>query len=173
MTLVRVISEHWHAVERDLLSLGLHADDIGTAKLSCWEFISIVVASPPNSAVFHADKRWSQSDELMANLGEQQAGVLNLNGRYARPGVDPAKQPSSIGGGYQVGGMSVRLDALPVVDFKAKLAAAQASARAAAESGDMSAEKQFSATNESQVSLGGDKIQVTDLLTGQVVGDGT
>jgi hypothetical protein len=110
----------------------------------------------------------------MANLGEQQAGVLNLNGRYARPGVDPARQPSSIGGGgYQVGGMSVRLDALPVVDFKAKLAAAQASARAAAESGDTSAEKQFSATNQSQVSLGGEKVQQTDRLTGQVVGDGT
>jgi hypothetical protein len=59
ITLVRIISEHWHAVERDLLSLQLHADDIGTAKLSCWEFISIVVAAPPNSAVFHADQRWS------------------------------------------------------------------------------------------------------------------
>ncbi len=168
MTLVRVISEHWHAVERDLLALGFHADDIGT-KLSCWELISIVVAAPPGSAVFHADQRWSKTDELMANLGEQQAGVLNLSGRYARPGVDPAQQHSSIGGGYQVGGMTVRLDALPVVDFKAKLAAAQASARAAAESGHPSAEKQFSAANNTDVVLGGDRVQTTDLMTGRVV----
>jgi hypothetical protein len=169
MTLVRVISEHWHAVERDLLSLGYHADDIGT-KLSCWEFISIVVAAPPNSAVFHADKRWSQSDELMANLGEQQAGVLDLTGRYTRPGVDPAQQTSSIGlSDYQVGGIPVRLDALPVVDFKAKLAAAQGAARAAVESGYTSAEKQVRDANNAGVTLGGSKEQKTDLMTGQVV----
>jgi len=169
MTLVRVISEHWHAVERDLLSFGLHADDIGTPKLSCWEFISMVVAAPPNSAVFHADKRWSQTDELMANLGEQQAGHLNLSGRYPRPGVDAAEQPSSIGNNYQIGDMSVRLDALPVVDFKAKLEKAQAAARSAAESGHTPVEKQVSDAKQSRATLGGAKMQKTDLMTGQVV----
>lgn len=170
ITLVRVISEHWHAVERDLLTLGFHADDIGT-KLTCWELISIVVAAPPHSAVFHADKRWSQTDELMANLGEQQAGVLNLSGRYTRPGVDPAAHRSSIGGSdYQMGGMGVRLDALPVVDFKAKLAAAQGRAKAAAEGGDTSAEKSFSSSMQTGTTLGGTKTQETDLLTGKVIG---
>lgn len=53
ITLTRVIADHWHAVERDLLALGFHASDLGTAKLSIWELISIVVAAPPNSAVYH------------------------------------------------------------------------------------------------------------------------
>ena len=168
ITLVRVISEHWHAVERDLLALGYHADDLGT-KLTCWEFISIVVAAPPNSAVFHADKRWSQTDELMANLGEQQAGHLNLKGRYLRPGVDPAQQYSSIGGSMQIGDMSVRLDALPVIDLKEKLASAQARARAAAEAGDRSAEKSYSSSMKSTALLGGTKVQQLNPATGQVV----
>jgi len=56
MTLTRVMGDHWHAVERDLLSLGYHADDIGT-KLSLWELVSIVVAAPPGSAVYHYQGR--------------------------------------------------------------------------------------------------------------------
>lgn len=86
ITLARVISEHWHAVERDLISLGYHADDIGT-KLSVWELVSIVIASPPGSAVFHAGGGWSKEAEMLANLGEQQAGVIQLNSRYPRPGI--------------------------------------------------------------------------------------
>jgi hypothetical protein len=89
MTLARVISEHWHAVERDLISLGYHADDIGT-KLSVWELVSIVIAAPPGSAVFHAGGGWSKEAEMLANLSEQQAGVIQLDSRYTRPGVDDA-----------------------------------------------------------------------------------
>lgn len=95
ITLARVISEHWHAVERDLISLGYHADDIGT-KLSVWELVSIVIASPPGSAVFHAGGGWSKEAEMLANLSEQQAGVIKLDSRYTRPGVDDiAKVPTS------------------------------------------------------------------------------
>lgn len=88
MTLVRVLSTHWHAVERDLLSMGYRADDIGTPKLTLWELISIVVAAPVGTAVRYAeDGGWSRTDGLIANLAEQQAGVLQLTGRYPRPGV--------------------------------------------------------------------------------------
>jgi hypothetical protein len=90
MTLTRVMHTNWHAVERDLIVLGRRADDIGTAKLTLWELISIVVASPVGTAVREAkDGGWSQTDRLIANLGEQHAGVLSLTGRYPRPDVSP------------------------------------------------------------------------------------
>ena len=87
MWLLRVINTKWHAVERDLLALGYHADDIGTSKLTLWELISIVCAAPPGSAVHHATGSWSKESEMLANLSEQQAGLLSVNGRYERPGV--------------------------------------------------------------------------------------
>lgn len=98
ITLAACIKDHWHAVERDLLALGYHADDIGTNLTTC-ELISIVLAAHPGTAVHHFDPtRWSRTDELIANLGEQQAGLLNLSGRYERPQVDslPVKPRSEI-----------------------------------------------------------------------------
>ena len=55
MMLARVVVEHWHAVQRDLLALGFHSTrtDVGVG-LSVWELISIVGASPPGSAVHNA-----------------------------------------------------------------------------------------------------------------------
>lgn len=98
MTLTRCIAESWHWVERDLLALGLRADDIGTPKLTLWELVSIVVASPPGSACYMKVGNWSRTDELLANLGEQQAGVMQLNGRYSRPGVDGSQVRSNAQG---------------------------------------------------------------------------
>ena len=88
MTLTRTMWDHWHAVERDLISLGYRADDIGTPKLTLWELISIVVAAPPGSAVHFAIGAWTKESEMLANLSEQQAGLLSVNGRYPRPGVE-------------------------------------------------------------------------------------
>jgi hypothetical protein len=91
MTLVRICGEHWHAVERDLRVLGLRREDIGTSKLTLWELISYVVASPPGTAVFHAETRngtLTQEAQFLANMSEQMAGVP-LHARYERPGVDP------------------------------------------------------------------------------------
>src|SRR5574338_885910 len=88
MLLIRVFKESYHAVERDLLTMGYTVDDIGP-KLSVWQLISIVKASPPGSAVFHAEnKGWDRASHLLANLGEQQAGLMNLKSRHPRPGVD-------------------------------------------------------------------------------------
>ena len=95
------MAEHTDAVVRDLLDLRLHARDIGTEKCSVGEFIAILIASPPDSAVrFHAiDKGWSPESQLLANLGEQQAGMVQLSGRYQRPGLaaPPAEVPNPVG----------------------------------------------------------------------------
>ena len=94
------VAEHTDAVVRDLLSMGLHRRDIGTDKCSVGEFTAMLMASPPNSAVRHfvIDKCWSPEAHLLANLGEQYAGVLRLGSRYPRPGVEseaakPAPSP--------------------------------------------------------------------------------
>lgn len=92
MTLVAVMGDHWHAVERDLLDMGYRADDIGTERLTLWELISIVVAAPPNTAVHYKTGQWDKQSEMLANMSEQNAGLLNLKGRYLRPGVDLGQQ---------------------------------------------------------------------------------
>jgi hypothetical protein len=50
---VRAIGFHWHAVQRDLLVLGLHATDMFTPKLTAPEVLSLIVAAPPGSSVCH------------------------------------------------------------------------------------------------------------------------
>ena len=126
MALAACVRDHWHAVERDLLDLGYTANDIGT-KLSVCQLISVVLAAPPGTAVHHFDPtRWSRTDELIANLGEQQAGLLSLNARYERPQVDsvPAPKPLTNAAGLRPYG-GVQLDGAPVADFQAKLKALQ------------------------------------------------
>lgn len=132
IALAAAIKDHWHAVERDLLALGLHADDIGTPKLSTCELISIVVAAHPGTALHHFDPMaWSKEAELLANLGEQRAGLLQLSARYARPQVDSSYVPS-----VQVGtapAFGVTFDTLPNDQFMVKLRERQARARREAE----------------------------------------
>jgi hypothetical protein len=130
IALAAAIRDYWHAVERDLATMGLDADDIGTAKLDDCKFISIVLAAPPGSACHHFNpKAWSRTDELIATLGEQQAGVVTLNGRYERPEVDstPRKPASVLDGMMPYRG--VVLDALPNDEFTVKLKERQRIAR--------------------------------------------
>jgi hypothetical protein len=121
ITLAAAIKDYWHAVERDLLALGYHADDIGT-KISTAELISIVLAAPPGTSCHHFDPNaWSRTDELIANLGEQQAGLVNLNARYARPQVDstPIKPYSEMDSMAPWDG--IMLEAAPVDEFTVRL----------------------------------------------------
>lgn len=122
MALVRICGKHRHAVERDLIALGFNGtEDVGTPRLSLWKFAAIVLASPPDSAVFFAETRsgrYSQNDQLLANLSEQQAGLWTPAGRYDRPGAepDPVTAPPVPDGVSQLpamtlGGTTVRLDA--------------------------------------------------------------
>jgi len=73
--LIRIMGQHWNAVERDLLSLGYRCEDIGTPKLTLLELISIVTASPPSSAVYHAETRdgtYTPEAQLLAGRVRQQ-----------------------------------------------------------------------------------------------------
>jgi hypothetical protein len=129
IALARACSFHWHAVERDLLSLGYTADDIGS-KLTVWQLVSIVVAAPPGTAVHHAVGNWTRQEDILATLAEQQAGVAHVNARYERPGVDsrPGQTPSAIS--HMPDYQGVRLDAEYGPDeFTAKLKERQRLAR--------------------------------------------
>jgi hypothetical protein len=83
-----IVVEHRHPVVRDLLALGYRLDDIGD-RLPFADFLSVVLAAPPNSSIrFYAiEKQWPQTDHLLANMAEQQAGIVTINGRYPRPGL--------------------------------------------------------------------------------------
>lgn len=122
MTLIRICGQRWHAVERDLISLGYHKNDIGT-KLTVWELNSIVDASPPGSAVYHAETRagsMTPEAQLLANLGEQHP-------RHARPSVDSAPVnpksntfdsiPVTQGNSY----MGITLKAMPADELKSTM----------------------------------------------------
>lgn len=130
IALAAAIRDYWHAVERDLATMGLDADDIGGPKLDDCKFISIVLAAPPGTSCHHFNPNaWSRTDELIATLSEQQAGVVTLNGRYERPEVDstPQKRPSVLDGMMSYRG--VVLDALPNDEFTVKLKERQRIAR--------------------------------------------
>lgn len=129
IALAAAIRDYWHAVERDLFTLNFTADDIGV-KLDDCQLISIVLAAPPGTACHHFNPNaWSRTDELIATLGEQQAGVVTLNGRYQRPQVDstPVKRPSMLDGMTPYRG--VVFDALPADEFTVKLKERQRIAR--------------------------------------------
>jgi hypothetical protein len=122
MALARICKKHRQAVERDLIALGFSGtEDVGTPKLSLWKFAAIVLASPPNSAVYHAETRqgtMSPEAQLLANLSEQQAGLMTLPSRYDRVGVDsaPVAVPAASDTlaelpSMQMGGTAVSLDA--------------------------------------------------------------
>lgn len=82
-----IVAQHRHAVVRDLNSLGYRSDD----PIRLDDFVSIVLASPPGSAVrWFVEGGWSQTDHLIANLAEQQAQLTQLPQRYERPGVAAA-----------------------------------------------------------------------------------
>lgn len=126
------IKDHWHAVERDLLDLGYTAEDIGT-KLSVCQLISIVLVGPTSLAEHRYDPtRWSRTEELIANLGEQQAGLLSLDARYPRGQVDsrPVSKGFSGAPGETFRPMyGITMDALPVDEFSVKLREKQRKAR--------------------------------------------
>lgn len=66
----------------------------GQTPIEVSDFVSIVLASPPGSAVKYAvDGGWPQTDQLLANLAEQQAGLTDLPHRYSRPGIEQFVEP--------------------------------------------------------------------------------
>jgi len=85
--LTRAVGEHWHALARDVLSLGFRPATM-FRDLSLSEIVSIVVAAPPNSALrFFLDEGWSRESHLLAGMAEQQAGLTDLPQSFDRPGL--------------------------------------------------------------------------------------
>lgn len=129
IALAGIMAAHPRAVERDIIHEGYRMSDIGNA-LTLSEFASIILAAPRDSAVRWAvDGGWSPEAHLLANAQEQRAGLLNLQGRYPRPGVaelteeqaaealTPADIPRDAFG-------NVHLDAYPADEFFARRQAA-------------------------------------------------
>lgn len=93
----RVIGDHWHALVRDVLALGYRTDDMFTT-LSVAEMVAIVAAAPPHSSLrWFMDGQWSRTDQLLANMQEQNAGLATLPQPYERPGLEerPTAQGSN------------------------------------------------------------------------------
>lgn len=126
MTLVRICGQHRRAVERDLLVLGYRWEDVGTSRLATWELVSIVLASPPGTAVYHAETRsgaMTPEQQMLAKALGFQAGDASVPAEVAPP-PSPQKQqppdPLSRLASATIGGQAVLLDALPPEEFRAK-----------------------------------------------------
>ena len=96
--LTHAVGNHWHAVVRDVLSMGFRAGDIFTDRLTLEEMVAIVVAAPPSSSLrYFIDAGWTREAHLLANLTEQGAGIANIESPYERPGLDDRKfDPSQL-----------------------------------------------------------------------------
>jgi hypothetical protein len=124
MTLVRICGEHRHAVGRDLLALGpgYHWDDIGV-KLTVWELVSIVIASPPGTAVYHAETRsgtMTPDQQMLASMAGyqplQDVPGANKPASTERPAADPLADMRPMA----IGGSTVQLDAMDPVELVRK-----------------------------------------------------
>lgn len=104
---------HRHAVVRDLVSLGFHGD----TPIAFNDLVSCVLASQQGTAVRYAvDEGWPQTDHLLANLGEQRSGLIDLPTRYQRPGMpEAAPDPGPVAADG-----SPRLSAQSLDEFRAR-----------------------------------------------------
>ena len=112
IALLGILIEHWGAVQRDLLTAGLHWHDLGTPRLSLGELVWFVLCAPPGTAThFARSERFSLESHLLAMavdelrvqtwLNTEDAQRNPADQRYRptplpRPGVtyvDPDVQP--------------------------------------------------------------------------------
>lgn len=84
--------QHWHAIKRELWELGRDELELDQGTLPVHDLLTVVVSCGTNSALFRLMDGWSKTDQLIANLGEQQAGLIDLQRRHPRPGV-PIEAP--------------------------------------------------------------------------------
>jgi len=86
--LARVVGQFWHALVRDVMSMGYRASDLFT-ELSIAEVLSIILGAGPSSSVQYClDGGWSREAHLLANLQESNSGLATLQQPYSRPGLD-------------------------------------------------------------------------------------
>jgi hypothetical protein len=138
MTLARVVADHPHAVQRDLLCHRFRYADFGMpgmTELGLRHFVAFVIGAPPVSALGQAvNEGWPKTDQLLANLAEQHAGLIALRSRYPRPGIPdtPDTPEPEVARPVTVDEVSTALTAGRcydrfdnIADFEAKLAAAR------------------------------------------------
>ena len=124
MTLVRICGQHKRAVERDLIALGFNGwEDVGVdPRLTLWKLTSIVLASPPNTAVYHAETRSGTMTPEQQMLAQMQAQAQSYNQvpEWVPPS-EPVQEDHLAGlATMQIGGQAAMLDALPPDELKAK-----------------------------------------------------
>jgi hypothetical protein len=67
-----------------------------TDRFTASEVMSMIVAAPPGTSVRYVmDEGYSITDHLLATMSEQQAGLVTLQTRYSRPGVQVSEEPKS------------------------------------------------------------------------------
>lgn len=84
---MRAVGFHWHAVQHDLLVLGLHAADMFTPRFTASEVVSLIVAAAPGSSVYHV----LDNGSLLASLQAHQPDWLT---QRAQP--EPAEKTKSV-----------------------------------------------------------------------------
>lgn len=123
MTLVRISGQHRRAVERDLIALGFSGwDDVGVnPRLSLGKLISIVLASPPNTAVYHAETRSGTMTPEQQILSQAFGQVPEWVSQSPEAEPEPVLEDPLTGlASMTIGNQSVILDALPPDELKAK-----------------------------------------------------
>jgi hypothetical protein len=84
--LTQAVGRYGHALRRDLIALGYRPPEVDRVPIG--DLMSIVVGAPPGSALrYFMDGGWSRTDQLLANMAEQAAGVAKLSTAYERPGI--------------------------------------------------------------------------------------
>lgn len=88
------VGKHWHPLVSELLSLGFRWEDMFTPTLPFSDLVSIVMAPQPNGPLKLAlNNGWSQTDHLLANLGEANAGIATQVAAYDRPSQNQDESP--------------------------------------------------------------------------------
>lgn len=116
LTLVRIFTERRLAVERDLMTFGYCTEDVGH-RLSIWKLLAIVIAGPPNSAIYHAETRsgaMTPEAQMLAQMSRP-------------PAREPQPKAKTLGGVKDYAG--VKLDAMPADELMKMLETKRAEAR--------------------------------------------
>lgn len=116
--LVRLLKEYGEAVEYDLLSMGLHLDDIGSPALT-WRDLHVIVRNLPRASALVREKHgeateWGAIEHLLAIIADRitSGNWQRGGGRGSRP--KPIDRPGSKGKAATVGA-----DPIPIRDFNA------------------------------------------------------
>lgn len=123
-SLAGVLRDHPEAVRYDLLTLGLHVEDLGTQALSWLDLEAVIDQRPIGSAISRAidgeDAFWGLSEQLLAAVADRLSWALWQNGGgkgqkpkpIPRPGTRPKKTNAA----------SRRFDSMTIEEYERRYA---------------------------------------------------